>query len=396
MSVKLSEGPARERAKVQRVEAARSVRARSGQWVRANGGYLTPAELASECAGAVRAEPLTRPLSDDERDSLAQAVAVSVLTRATASTEARPLTRTAALAESVAERKAKRYPALSARTSPVERGAVGRNYLRAIVRGMLRDSREWRDVAATYAERERQDRADRRTARVAMLSLDHLSERPEAGDYLTRAALRDLERRAVEQESAADVVAPIMLAQAVATVLLRDAGDLLTDRDRRCIRTALAVAAGEPVAIRAARESRSVKAVRKDVEHGRNLLRESAQDVREALTYVRHRLARATGQAVQPREWQAAAQAVERVTEEERKRATAHRSASIGTVAGSGTAPLARFQSVRPADPIRPYARKRASEYRRIGTDRADRLARTVTARPDLAAHLTAPGDLTR
>lgn len=285
----------------------------------AKGYVLTGAQLAREIAGAVRAEPGTRSLSDDERDALAQEVAVAVL---------------------------------RTHGAEVARGDVGRNYLRTWVRKYLQAEGEagrgWRDVAATWQERDRADREQRRTARVEMWSLDHLSDHgQERPDLLTRAALGALGRASAEQEKAADVVAPVMLAQAVAHVLLADAGDLLTERDRRCIDAALRVAAGEPVAVLAARSGRSLKATRNDVEHGRSLLRESAADVRAAVAHVRDRLDRAARPDVlrlTPAE-QAASAAIERTQAEAKRRGTAQPSANIGTHdGGASRLPLRRFR----------------------------------------------------
>lgn len=366
-----------------------------------NGGNLTAGELASECASAVYAEPNARSLTDCERDSLAQALAVRVIGRGYVR---RGEPRDVLAYVAAVERRAERFPLAVAgdarresESTRVPRGSVGRSILRVWVRAMLRESREWRDVASTYAERDRKDRESARVARTSLYSLDYLSERPESGDYLTRAALRDLDRSAQSSERAADVVGPVLLAQGVATVLLRDCGELVTDREQRCLRTALRLAAGEPAAVLAAREGRSIRAIRKDVEQGRTLLRESGPDVRAAVAEVTRTLSTAAGVRVEPREWTAASSAVDSVVYAERKRATAHRSHLSGAESGAGkssggTCPLATMRAN--AQRERAAVERLRASYLAVGTDRALGLASLLDSRPDLAPHLTAASDL--
>lgn len=131
--------------------AASKVRERSAERRTYAARYtLSESELMREIASAVRAESRRVNVSESEADALAQIAAERVLRNRAA--RRGPAREVLAFID-----RAERFPLTAERREGIPRGEVGRNYLATIVRGVLTDRRDWRDVAETYqSARERQ------------------------------------------------------------------------------------------------------------------------------------------------------------------------------------------------------------------------------------------------
>lgn len=104
---------------------------------------LSERDLAREIASAVRAETRRVNVSESERDALAQMAAERVLRN-------RPARRGRPAQVLAWIDRAERMPTLALASEGIPRGEVGRNYIGQIVRGLLSDRRDWRDVAESY------------------------------------------------------------------------------------------------------------------------------------------------------------------------------------------------------------------------------------------------------
>lgn len=227
--------------------------------------------LAREVAAALRTWTRARALSDTERESLAQMVAER-LTRADHARRhgsAREVLRYIDRCE--------RFPLLARRADYIARGDTGREHIRQIAGGLMRDSREWRDLAESYRTRaERDDTEAMIPPRIERMDTDALAE----------AAERD-RARSVEAGTLREIALDRTdLAYALADAVAADA--LLTEAEGR--RIALALCAdllAVPLASLAVRSGKSLLAVTKDASRGRKLLTEAYPDPRELLPIMR-------------------------------------------------------------------------------------------------------------
>lgn len=168
--------------------------------------YVLPgADLARAIRGAVIAETqgrkvAGRKVSREERDALAGMVAEALARHNVAAPPERGTAR-----EVLAWiARAERMPTIAERET-MARGHKSRDYLRTVARGLLRDSRQWRDAVADW----RDHRAGADETRAAeMVSLDTARERADEGESLLAVAQ---EREAL---AAGETVPPLPLADA--------------------------------------------------------------------------------------------------------------------------------------------------------------------------------------
>jgi hypothetical protein len=179
---------------------------------------LTESDLMREVMAAVRAETRRVKVSESEAEALAQLAAERVIRN-------RPAHRGTAREVLAYIDRAERMPTLTARRDGITRGEVGRNYVRQIVRGMLSDRRDWRDIAESYqSARERQSESG---------PLVESLEAQSAG-WLAVASARESEQRHTPR--------PAPLAEDIREVadMLADAEPNVTAKQRESVRAALA------------------------------------------------------------------------------------------------------------------------------------------------------------
>src|SRR4051794_30131101 len=137
--------------------AESQVRERAASRVREQAEHaLTGTDLARAIRGAVVAETrgrkvAGRKVSKHEQDALAQMLAERLGRRAADGHRTFAATGTAREVLAYITR-AERMPTIVARERALARGTDSREYLRQMARGLLRDSREWRDTAAEWRD----------------------------------------------------------------------------------------------------------------------------------------------------------------------------------------------------------------------------------------------------
>lgn len=216
--------------------------------------------LMREIAGAIRAARGASILTDSERDALAQAIAERVTRTNVAALAGRPAQVLAWID------RAERLPLWAAQAERIPRGSIGRDFLRNLAERLLRESREWRDLAQTYSVRERSQR-ERSGPTVTLESWEHI-EASESGTVTLEGAMAR-ERAARPHTDRAP------LPEASAELCAAWADSLaLTEAQTRYVRYALLTdLAGVPADVIAAREDRGLRVVLSDSNRGRTIVR---------------------------------------------------------------------------------------------------------------------------
>lgn len=233
------------------------------------GPMMSGDDLMREIRRAMRAVPGARTLSEHESDAVAQAVAVSILTRRARSLprDLREYAATAADRGDVAGiGRALRVDAARREREPggIARGEVGRTMLAARVRATMAQRADWQDTASTFRTRAEALKGERRM----VVPLPESADAPHPAGLLARSLPVDPLR--------VDPVDVPALAAGVAEVLAGDAGAVAVRRVLARLRQSLAVANGmdaaQALASLAAEDGRTLNAVRIDAARGADLL----------------------------------------------------------------------------------------------------------------------------
>lgn len=243
---------------------------------------LAGAALAHEIASAIRAARGAGILTDSERDALAQMIAERVTRKNLRERVGRPVDVLRFID------RAERLPLWAEQAEQVQRGTVGRDYLRTLAERLLRESREWRDLAQTYSVRERAQR-ERSGPTVALESWEAYSASADGRSLLDEALARDWNRRPQTDR------APLPEASAELCEQWAESLAILTDAQRRYARYALlSDLAGIAGDVLARREGRTLRAAIADANRGRSILRTLYPTSRELVAAGR-RIADACG-----------------------------------------------------------------------------------------------------
>lgn len=222
---------------------------------------MSERELASACIAATFKARGSAILRDHEREALAQMLAERV-TRNYSATRARDSREVRAMLRYID--RADRFPTLTARAGLVERGESGLQYLATACERLMRDSREWRDVAESY-----QTQAQRQAETGAMVEpLETL-----APGRLAEASRRERDARGVDSAIVERHWGEV--AERVAESLALEVGGDL-ERDRESVEVAILAGMNRLQAV-ADERGISLSLAKKRAARGSTLLRENVR-----------------------------------------------------------------------------------------------------------------------